>query len=150
MIEWEEERIIHQNIDKVWTLFADANIKKIMPQVEKHELIEKTEKEIGAKHMQSYKEGKRTETYIVETLAYEDKPDKKHKQIFFVIGKAFEIDLCFFLITLGENKTKLIYSGCNQGRNFIGRAMMKMANNKSNSKTVEAFLDRVEQEVMNL
>ncbi len=33
MIEWEEERIIHQNIDKVWTLFADANIKKIMPQV---------------------------------------------------------------------------------------------------------------------
>lgn len=28
MIEWEEERIIHQNIDKVWTLFADANIKK--------------------------------------------------------------------------------------------------------------------------
>lgn len=150
MIEWEEERVIHQDIDKVWLLFADANIQKIMPEIEKHELIEKSEQEVGAKHLQSYKEGKRIETYIVNTLAYEDKPDKKYKQIFFVTGKAFEIDLCFSLIKQGEKETKLVYSGCNQGRNFIGRAMMKMASNKSNLKTVEAFLDRVEQEAMNV
>lgn len=150
MIEWEEEKVIHQNIEEVWVLFADANIKKIMPQVDKHELIEKTEQEVGAKHMQSYKEGKRTETYLVETLAYEDKLDKKQKQIFFVIAKAFEIDLCFTLVKMDENTTKFIYSGCNQGRNFVGKAMMKMASNKSNMKTVEEFMDRVEKEAANL
>ncbi|WP_233569534.1 SRPBCC family protein [Planomicrobium sp. Y74] len=143
-----KERIIHLNIEKVWSLFSDVNIQKIMPQVEKHELIEKTEQEVGAKHLQTYKEGKRTETYIVETLVYEDEPDKKYKQIFFVLGKAFEVDLCFSLLRLGENETKFTYSGCNQGLNFIDRAMMEMANNKSNLKTVEAFLDRVEQEAM--
>lgn len=150
MIEWEEERVIQQNIDKVWTLFADDNIKKIMPQVGKHELIEKTEQEAGAKHMQSYKEGKRTETYIVETLAFEDKTDKKHKQIFFVLGKAFEVDLCFTLLKIDDSQTKFIYSGCNQGRKFIGKAMMKMVSNKSNMKTVEEFMDRVEKEAMKL
>lgn len=148
MIEWEEERVIRQNIEKIWLLFTDKNIRKIMPQVEKHELIEKTEQEVGAKHKQSYKEGKRTETYLVETLAYEDQQDRKYKQIFFVIGKAFEVDLCFTLIKLDENQTKFIYSGCNQGRNFIGKAMMKMAGNKSNLKTVEDFMDRVEKEAM--
>ncbi|WP_033541264.1 SRPBCC family protein [Planococcus sp. CAU13] len=148
MIEWEEERVIQQNIEKVWSLFADANIRKIMPQVKKHELIEKTEQETGAKHMQTFREGKRTESYVVETLAYEDQPEKKHKQIFFTIAKAFEVDLCFTLIKLSDNETKFIYSGCNQGRNFIGKAMMKMASNKSNLKTVEDFLDRVEQEAL--
>ena len=150
MIEWEEERVIQQNIEKVWSLFADANIKKIMPQVEKHELIEKSETEVGARHMQTFKEGKRTESYVVETLAYEDLPAKKHKQIYFVIAKAFEVDLCFTLIKLDDNKTNFIYSGCNQGKNFIGKAMMKMASNKSNLKTVNDFLDRVERKAANV
>ncbi|WP_422123251.1 SRPBCC family protein [Planococcus sp. X10-3] len=150
MIEWEEEKVIDQEIEKVWSLFADANIRTIMPQVEKHELIEKTEQEVGAKHMQSYKEGKRTETYVVETLAYEDLPDKKYKQIYFVIGKAFEIDLCFTLIKIDENQTKFIYSGCNQGRNFVGKAMMKMVSGKSNMKTVYDFMNRVEEEALKI
>jgi len=150
MIEWEEARIIRQNIEKVWSLFADSNIRKIMPQVQKHELIEKTEQEVGAKHMQSFKEGKRTKTYVVETLAYEDQLDKKYKQIYFVLGKAFEIDLCFTLHKIDENQTQFIYAGCNQGRNFVGKAMMKLASNKGNLKTVNDFLDRVETEAMKL
>ncbi|MFD1030616.1 SRPBCC family protein [Metaplanococcus flavidus] len=150
MIEWEQDKVINQQIDKVWSLFADANIRKIMPQVEKHELIEKTERETGAKHMQSYKEGKRTETYVVETLAYEDQPDKKHKQIYFVIGNAVEIDLCFTLIKLHDNQTKFIYSGCNQGRNFLGRTMLKMAGGKSHMKIVEDFMARVEEEALKI
>lgn len=150
MIEWEEERIIHQNIDKVWSLFADSNIRKIMPQVQKHELIAKTEQEAGAKHLQSSREGKRTETYVVETLVYEDKPDKKYKQIYFVLGKSFEIDLCFTLHKLDENRTQFIYAGYNQGRNFIGKSLMKLASNRSNLKTVHEFMERVETEAMKL
>lgn len=148
MLEWEESRIIHQEIDRVWSLFADRNIQKIMPQVQKHELIEKTEQEAGAKHMQSFKEGRRTETYVVETLAYEDQPDKKYKQIYFVSGKAYEIDLCFTLHKIDENRTQFIYAGCSQGRNVVGKVMMKLASHRSNLKTVNDFLDRVEKEAM--
>ena len=150
MIEWEEEKVIEQNIDRVWSLFSDANIRKIMPQVVKHELIEKAEQDVGAKHMQTVKEGRRTETYLVETLAYENLPDKKYKQIFFVLGKAFEIDLCFTLLKIDEGRTHFIYAGCSQGRNFLGRAMTKMMSNRRNLKTVKEFLDRVDQEAMKL
>ena len=150
MIEWEDEKIIEQNIDRVWSLFADKNIRKIMPQVVKHELIEKTEQEVGAKHIQSTKEGRRTETYIIETLAYEDLPDKKYKQIFFVLGKTYEIDLCFTLLKLDENRTRFIYAGCNQGRNFFGKAMTKMFSTRRNLKTVKEFMERVETEAMKL
>lgn len=150
MIEWEEEKVIHQNIEKVWSLFADRNIRTIMPQVVRHELIERNERDVGAKHLQSVKEGKRMETYVVETVAYEDQPDKKYKQTYFVLGKAFEIDLCFTLVRLDELQTRFIYAGCNQGRNFIGRAMLKLASTKSNLKTVHEFLDRVETESMKL
>ncbi|TAA72695.1 SRPBCC family protein [Planococcus salinarum] len=150
MIEWEESRIISQNIDQVWSLFADRNIRKIMPQVQKHELIEKNEQEAGAKHMQSSKEGWRIQKYVVETLAYEDLPDKKYKQIYFVPGRAVEIDLCFTLYKIDENQTQFTYAGCSQGRNFVGQAIMKLASHSSNLKTVHKFLDRVETEAMKL
>lgn len=80
MIEWKEEIIIDTNIEKVWSLFLDESIKKIMPKVEEHTLIEKSEEDVGAKHRQSYREGKRVETYIVETLAYKDLEDKKTRK----------------------------------------------------------------------
>jgi len=95
VIQWKEETIIVTDIEKVWSLFSDKNINKIMPKVEVHTLIEKKEVEVGAKHQQTYREGKRLETYIVETLAYEDLTEKKQKQINFVLGKAFEITLTF-------------------------------------------------------
>lgn len=146
MIEWKEERVINANIEKVWDLFADQNIQRIMPKVEEHTLIEKQEHEVGAKHKQSYREGKRVETYIVETLAYEDTEERKHKQIYFVLGKAFEINLRFTLEKVNEEQTKLIYEGHNKGVNFVGRAMLKLGSEKSNNKVVHEFMDRVEQE----
>lgn len=39
MIQWKEEIIIESNIEKVWSLFFDKNIKKIMDKVEEHTLI---------------------------------------------------------------------------------------------------------------
>ncbi|MGW6167555.1 hypothetical protein ACWFNQ_18740 [Bacillus altitudinis] len=65
---------------------------------------------MGAKHRQSYREGKRLETFIVETLKYEDLEDKKQKQISFVLGKAFEITLTFTLLKIDDTHTKFIIS----------------------------------------
>lgn len=148
MIQWQEERTIPVPIEKVWELFRDKNIKRTMPKVEEHTLIEKTETEAGAKHRQTYREGKRVETYIVETLAYEDKPDSKHKQIAFVLGKAFEINLSFTLEKVDETHTRFIYAGHNKGVNFVGRAMLKLGSEKSNNKVVKEYMDRVETEAM--
>ncbi|MFE8697401.1 SRPBCC family protein [Cytobacillus sp. FJAT-53684] len=148
MIQWKEEVIIKTNIEKIWHLFFDKNIKKIMPKVEEHILIEKTEEQVGAKHQQTYREGKRLETYIVETLAYEDHVNKKQKQIRFVLGKAFEISLTFILVKIDETHTKFIYEGQNKGVNFVGRAMLKLGSEKSNNKVVKEFMEKVEEEAL--
>jgi hypothetical protein len=148
MIQWKEETIIEANIEQVWELFLDKNIKKIMPKVEEHTLIEKMEVEVGAKHQQKYREGKRVETYIVDTLAYVNKPEKKVKQISFVLGKAFEINLTFTLEKLEDRNTKFIYEGQNKGVNFVGRAMLKLGSEKSNNQVVQEFMERVKQEAM--
>ncbi|MBX9975805.1 SRPBCC family protein [Cytobacillus firmus] len=150
MIQWKEEIMIERNIEKVWSLFSDQHIKKIMPKVEEHTLIEKRENEAGAKHRQTYREGKRLETYIVEILAYEDTEDKKHKQIQFVLGKAFKITLSFTLIKIEESQTRFIYEGENKGVNFVGRAMLKLGGDKNNLKVVEEFLRKVREEAFKL
>ncbi|MFJ5770290.1 SRPBCC family protein [Psychrobacillus sp. NPDC093180] len=150
MIKWKEETIIEANIEKVWSLFLDKNIYKIMDKVEDHVLIEKQENEVGAKHRQSYREGKRVETYIVETLAYEDLPEKKHKKVSFVLGKAFEITFSFTLYKIDDNQTKFVYEGQNKGVNFVGRAMLKLGSEKSNNKVVQEFMEKVEREALEL
>ncbi|WP_078382434.1 SRPBCC family protein [Sutcliffiella halmapala] len=150
MIQWKEERIIPVPIEKVWELFLDKNITKTMPKVEEHTLIEKLEGEVGAKHQQKYREGKRVETYIVETLAYENTEAKKRKQIRFVLGKAFEINLTFLLEKIDETHTKFTYEGQNKGVNFVGRAMLKLGSEKSNNKVVQEYLDLVEKEALKM
>jgi len=150
MIQWKEERVIPVHIEKLWELFLDKNIMKTMPKVEEHILIEKTEGEVGAKHQQKYREGKRVETYIVETLAYENQANHKLKQITFVLGKAFEINLKFELQKIDETNTRFIYSGYNKGVNFVGRAMLKLGSEKANQKVVEEYMDRVEAEAVKL
>lgn len=150
MTQWREEIIIETNIEDVWSLFLDKNIKNIMPKVEEHTLIEKREGEVGAKHQQKYREGKRIETYIVETLAYEDLEDKKYKQISFVLGKAFEITFSFKLLKMNDTQTKFIYEGSNKGVNFVGRAMLKIGSEKSNNKVVEEFMQKVNEEALKI
>lgn len=149
MIQWKEEILINTHIEKVWSLFLDKNIKKIMPKVEEHNLIEKNENEVGAKHQQTYREGKRLESYIVETLAYEDTETYKKKQIHFILANTFVTNLTFIVEKIDEQHTKFIYEGSNAGINLIGRAMLKLGNPKGNNlKVVHEFLKRVEQEAM--
>ena len=148
MMQWKEEITIEAPIEKVWALFSDQNIKRIMPNVEEHTLIEKTEGEVGAKHQQKYREGKRVETYIVETTAYEDREDKKLKSTSFVLGKAFEITTTFALYKIDETHTRFVYEGTNQGVNFVGRAMLKLGNAQNNNQVVHEFMEKVKQEAM--
>lgn len=148
MIQWKDETVINANIEQIWSLFSDKNIKRIMPKIEEHKLIEKNETEAGAKHRQTYREGKRLETYIVNTLIYEDREEEKKKQIHFVLGKAFEVTLTFTLFKVDEWHTTFIYEGENKGVNFIGRAMMKLASKKGNDDVVKEFLERVREEAM--
>lgn len=150
MIEWKEEAVIETNIEKVWNLFSDEHIKKIMPKVEEHTLIEKTEGEVGAKHQQKYREGKRVETYIVETTQYENTDNKKIKQTSFVLGKAFEITTTFTLLKIDESHTKFIYEGQNKGVNFVGRAMLKLSSKNANNDVVKEFMDRVRIEALKM
>lgn len=148
MIEWNEQRVIDADIETVWNLFKDEEIRRIMPKLEKHVLVEKRQNEVGAKHEQTYREGKRLETYIVETLAYEDAGDRKHKRLHFVLAKMFDVHLSFTLLKLSEGQTRFIYRGSNEGINFIGKSMLKMAGPKSNQATVGEFMDLVEKEAM--
>jgi hypothetical protein len=148
MIQWKEEMIIPANIDKVWTLFSEENMPRIMPKVIENKPVHLTEEVTGSKYQQKYQEGKRVETYIVETLGYENTESRKFKQIGFVIAKAFEVNLSFTLEKLDESQTKFIYEGFNKGRNFVGRAMLKLGGEKNNNKVVEDFMELVKEEAM--
>ncbi|MBF0707888.1 SRPBCC family protein [Alkalihalobacillus hwajinpoensis] len=148
MISWKEEKVIRVPIETVWDLFRDENIQTIMPKVEEHVLMELEEDQVGAKHRQTYREGKRLETYMVETIAYEDREEYKEKRISFVLGKAFEISLGFILEKVSESETKFIYEGQNKGVNFVGRAMLKLSRQKDQMNVVQEFMDRVESEAI--
>lgn len=146
MIQWKEETIISANIEKVWNLFLEENMSRIMPKVIENKPVHLTEEVTGSKYQQKYQEGKRVETYIVETLGYEKSDNKKYKRIGFVLAKAFEIDLSFTLEKVDESHTKFIYEGHNKGRNFVGRAMLKLGGEKNNKKVVGDFLELVKKE----
>ncbi|MFG6497601.1 SRPBCC family protein [Fictibacillus sp. UD] len=146
MLTWKEEKTIPANIEKVWELFSDENLQRIMPNVVEHTPIEKKEGVVGSTYRQSYKEGRRIETYTVETLGYEDKENEKHLAIGFNLAKAFEIQTAFTLIKIDESKTRFIYEGSNKGINFLGKVMLKIAGDKNNNKVVQDFMDTVEKE----
>ncbi|MGM0843446.1 MAG: SRPBCC family protein [Bacillota bacterium] len=146
MIQWREETMIAVNIEKVWSLFQEENMHKIMPKVIENTPVHLTEEVTGSKYQQTYQEGKRIETYMVETLGYENTESRKYKRIEFVIAKAFEVNLSFTLEKVAETQTRFIYEGHNKGRNFVGRAMLKLGGEKNNLKVVQDFMNLVEKE----
>ncbi|WP_411954881.1 SRPBCC family protein [Alkalibacillus sp. S2W] len=146
MLQWQEERVIPVHIDYVWALFQPDQLQRIMPNVVKHELIEGEPGEVGAKYEQSYQEGKRIETYIVETIKHSDQPDDKNWRIQFSIGKAFKIETEYTLKKQSESETLFIYEGQNEGTNWFGKLMMKLMSRKSNDQVLTTFMERVEEE----
>ncbi|KUP07721.1 hypothetical protein Q75_04255 [Bacillus coahuilensis p1.1.43] len=148
MIEWKEEVVIKQHIEKVWELFSEENKQRIMPKVESSKLVHEEPGMVGSKYVEKYREGKRVETYIVEVKGYEDLPHFKYKRISFVLAHAFEVDLSFQLEKISENETRFIYAGSNKGLNFVGKALMKLGGQKNNLKVVYEFLERVNNEAL--
>lgn len=150
MVKWKEEKVIPVNIEKIWSLFADKNVKKLMPKVEDHILLENKDDETGAKHAQSYFEGKQLQNYIVETIAYDDTASRKHRHTSFVLSQLFKVDYRYTLEKLSDNKTRFVYEGSQKGLTLTGKAMLLSGSKARRNETVQAFMDRVESEALKL
>lgn len=148
MIHWREERIIPVNIEKIWRMFQLDQIQRIMPNVVEMKVLEQKEGVVGSTYLQSYKEGKRVETYVVEDLAHEDTESRKHHRIGFTLAKAFQIEAAYTLIKQDEGHTRFIYEGHNKGINFLGKVLLKMGGQKNNEKVVTDFMELVEKEAL--
>ncbi|MFF2753458.1 SRPBCC family protein [Psychrobacillus sp. NPDC058041] len=148
MLTWNKEIIIHAPINKVWNLFELDQIQRIMPNVVEHKPIEIKDGVVGSTYEQTYKEGKRTETYIVTDTEYENTEQKKHKKVEFTLAKAFKIETAFTLIQLNDQSTKFIYTGQNEGLNLMGKTFIKLGSKKRNDKVVDDFVELVRTEAM--
>ena len=145
-MKWEKERIIDTPIDSIWALFEEENAQRIMPKVVENRWIDKKLGITGSTYEQTYQEGKRQETYVVKIVDFEDSNVRKHKRIQFQLARAFEMNLAFTLEKITDQQTKFIYSGSNEGINFVGRAMLKLGSGKNGDQVIIDFLDRVEKE----
>jgi hypothetical protein len=148
MIQWNEEIIIPTNIEKVWELFGDDQVQRIMPNVVERKPLEVKDGIVGSTYSETYQEGKRKESYTGTILAYQDTPTKKHKKTEFILAKAFKIGNSFTLEKVDEHNTRFIYGGKNEGINFLGRALLKLGSSKSNDKVVRDFLHLVKEEAI--
>jgi len=147
-MKWEKERIIDAPIDIIWALFEEENAQRIMPKVVENRWIDKKPGITGSTYEQTYQEGKRKETYVVEIMDYEDSNGRKYKRIQFQLARAFEMNLAFTLEKITEQQTKFIYAGSNEGINFVGLAMLKLGSGKNGDQVIIDFLDRVEKEAL--
>ncbi|MCM3611113.1 SRPBCC family protein [Planomicrobium okeanokoites] len=143
-MKWKEEMMIKQPIEKVWQLFLDENAKILYPKLEDHVLVENENNETGAKHAQSYMEGKQLQTYIVETKRFEDTPNRKVRHTRFEMNGLFEVNYVFTLDKKGEDLTLFTYEGTQKGLTVTGKAMLMAGSKKRRNETVIDFMQRVE------
>ena len=148
MLTWKKEIVIPASIETVWQLFQLDQIQRIMPNVVEHKPLEIKEGVVGSTYLQTYQEGKRKETYIVTDLEYENTEQKKHSKIAFTLAKAFNIEASFTLIKIDDQSTRFIYSGKNEGTNFLWRMLTQLGGKKSNEKVVNDFVELVKAEAI--
>ncbi|HSP23346.1 MAG TPA: SRPBCC family protein [Planococcus sp. (in: firmicutes)] len=150
MVKWKEEIVIDRDIDKVWLLFQDRNVQKIMPKIHSHELLEGLDDQAGAKHSQSYYEGKQLMSYVVETKAYSDTPERKERKVEFLMGQSIVVNYSYTLEKLGPGKTRFIYSGFNKGLSASAKMLLLAGSKKSRQATARAFMERVRDEAQKI
>ena len=148
MLTWHKEITIPVPIETIWNLFDLDNIQRVMPNIVEHKPLEIKEGVVGSTYEQTYKEGKRTQTYIVTDIEYENTTHKKHNKIEFTLENLFKIQAGFTLIKIDYNSTRFIYTGQNEGVNFIGRILSKMGSKKQNEKVVNDFVELVRTEAL--
>lgn len=150
LVKWREEMVIDADIEKVWSLVQDRNIKKIFPKIEDHVLVEGNDDEAGAKHAQSYYQGKQLMTYVVETLVYEESPERKQRTTSFLMNGAISVVYSYTLEKMEDGKTRFIYSGSNKGVTASAKMMLLAGSKKARQTTIGSFMERVRAEAMTL
>lgn len=143
MIQWNEQRLINAPIEKVWSLFSDEQLQTIMPQLEKHQLLEGPPNQVGSKYAQQNRLGNRLVSYVMEITAYEDLPEHKRKDISFVAAGLFRISLSFSLSRKNDRQTLFVYSGSNTGVNLAGRTLLKLDPSNRSQQEVQELMERV-------
>lgn len=141
MKTWTKSININAPIENVWKLLDGslADMQKIMPQVIENKPVKVTEEGVGSIYRQKYKEGKRIETYDVETLEYSNTPDKKILKVGFVLANLFEITAYYELNKINETETSFTYSVTNNALKWFVKLFLLFASDK----VVLQFLDRV-------
>ncbi|MFF2446370.1 SRPBCC family protein [Neobacillus sp. NPDC058068] len=141
MKSWSKEIEIDAPIDQVWGLLDGSleEMQKIMPQVVDHKPVKVTDEGVGSIYRQKYKEGKRIEEYDVETLEYENAPDRKKLKVGFTLAKMFEITALYELSQITEQKTLFTYTCTNQPLKSFLKLFLLFASDK----IVVQFCERV-------
>jgi len=141
MKTWTKTININAPIENVWKLLDGslADMQKIMPQVIENKPVKVTEEGLGSIYRQKYKEGKRIETYDVETLEYSNTPDKKIMKVGFVLANLFEITAYYELNKINETETSFTYSVTNNALKWFVKLFLLFASDK----VVVQFLERV-------
>ncbi|MEC1305502.1 SRPBCC family protein [Lysinibacillus capsici] len=141
MKTWTKTININAPIENVWKLLdgSFADMQKIMPQVIENKPVKVTEEGVGSIYRQKYKEGKRIETYDVETLEYSNTPDKKILKVGFVLANLFEITAYYELNKINETETSFTYPVTNNALKWFVKLFLLFASDK----VVVQFLDRV-------
>ena len=141
MKTWTKSININAPIENVWKLLDGslADMQKIMPQVIENKPVKVTEEGVGSIYRQKYKEGKRIETYDVETLEYSNTPDKKIMKVGFVLANLFEITAYYELNKINETETSFTYSVTNNALKWFVKLFLLFASDK----VVVQFLERV-------
>jgi len=141
MKTWTKTININAPIENVWKLLDGslADMQKIMPQVIENKPVKVTEEGVGSIYRQKYKEGKRIETYDVETLEYSNTPDKKILKVGFVLANLFEITAYYELNKINETETSFTYSVTNNVLKWFVKLFLLFASDK----VVVQFLERV-------
>ncbi|MGE8203893.1 SRPBCC family protein [Heyndrickxia sp. NPDC080065] len=141
MKSWSKEIAIDTPIDQVWGLLDGSieDMQKIMPQVVDYKPIKVTDEGVGSIYLQKYKEGKRTQEYEVETLEYENFPDKKKLKVGFSLANMFEITALYELSQINREKTLFKYTCTNRPL----KSFLKLFLFFASDKVVMKFCERV-------
>lgn len=146
-MKWDKEIEIDAPIDVVWNLFDESHPQRIMPKVESNEWIVKNDPLQGSSYKQTYREGKRTESYLVTITEYKDEAEHKLKSIQFILANLFETTLTFEMTKIDESSTHFRYLGSNVGINFVAKTMLKLGKKQDNGgPVVDEFVKRVKRE----
>ena len=146
MTTWLNKIEINAPIEIVWQLFNENNFKRIMPKVVSHELLSYDEQTQTSIFKETYREGKRDETYELTEVISIDTKSEKQKSFSFTIAKLIESNGVFHLLSLSSSTTLFTYSGETKGASSFGKLMMKLASNKKEEKIVFDFLQLVKTE----